>query len=137
LSFEDRSAAMKKFGLAIVLTLALVGITMAERYQAIIIGANADKGTVEYRRRYLKDFKEPVMANVTKDCAIREGKVILGKPLRIEEGEPIINGLGNFIFQNANAANPLHVNIFTADADDKDKGIRKGDVVKILVPPSR
>lgn len=128
---------MKKFVLAIVFTAALVGITAAGQFHAVIINANPDNNTIEYKQTYLKGYKEPVKANVSKDCVFREGTVILGKPLKVTEGEPIVNGLRNLIFENAKDSNPLYVRIYTADADDKDKGIRAGDVVKVLVLPKR
>jgi hypothetical protein len=51
------------------------------------------------------------------------------------EGNDIFEGLRNPIFQKATPDNAMRVNIYTADEDDQDRGVRRGDVFKILVNP--
>lgn len=128
---------MHKLILATVCVLLTSSVALAERLFAEITGVDAAKGTINYKITFGKDKKgtEVNNAQVIKDCVIREGFYRLGKPARTEEKDEIVNGLKNFVFEKASPDNPLRVNIYTADADDAEKGIKKGDVIKILVNP--
>jgi hypothetical protein len=128
---------MIRFILAAVLTVAMASVAAAEHYFANITAVDAGKGTVVYKVTFGKNKNKEFKANVAKDCVIREGFYRLGKPARLQEGEHLVNGLRNFVFEMARADNPLKVNIYTADAADKDKGSREGDIVKILVHPKQ
>ena len=55
----------------------------------------------------------------------------------IQEGDVLVNGLRNFVFEKVSPDNPLRVDIYTADTADADKGINEGDIVKILVNPKK
>ena len=76
-----------------------------------------------------------VKATVAKNCAVKEGYYRAGKPAVTKEGDDIEDGLKNPVFKKATEKEPLRVDIYTADEDDADKGIKKGDVIKILVNP--
>jgi hypothetical protein len=98
---------------------------------------DADKGTVTYTARVGKEKVTEVNAPVAKGCVIKEGYYRLGKPAVTKEGDDIPKGLKNEVFQKATAENPLTVDLYTADEDDADKGVKKGDVIKILVNPPK
>lgn len=128
---------MKKHALAIVMVIFCCSTAAARHYFANITAVDADKGTVTFKikTKTIEDgVKDTVItAKITKDCVIREGYYRLGKPATTIESDELVNGLKNFVFQNASKDLPLKVDIFTVDADDKDKGHSKGDIVKILV----
>ena len=126
---------MNKLVLAVVVTLAVAGTVAAERQFADITRVDADKAIIEYTIYYGKKKDTDVKARVAKVCVIKEGYFRLGKPAQTKEMDDIPNGLNNQQFQKATAEKPLRVNIYTADDDDKDKGIKAGDVIKILVNP--
>lgn len=127
---------MRNLFLATVCFFLLASVALAERLFAQITAADADKGTIDFKIvSGKKKDTEIKAAPIAKDCVIREGSYRLGKPAQVIEGDAIANGLKNFVFQKAAPDNPLRVNIFTADADDAEKGIKKGDVIKILVNP--
>ena len=128
---------MKKAIAALVLTLTMTAVATAGRYFAIITKVDADKNTIVYSTTFGKDRVTDVTGTLAKDCVIKEGYYRLGKPATTKEGDVIANGLRHPVFQKATAEKPLQVNIYTADADDKDKGIKSGDVIKILVNPPR
>ena len=114
-----------------------INLAMARHYFARVTAVDADKRTITYTLGLGKDKGKQVTATVAKDCVIREGYYRLGKPATLKEGELIVNGLKNFVFKNASAEVPLSVSVFTADEDDAEKKLKKGDVVKILVNPSK
>jgi hypothetical protein len=126
---------MRRFLIAAFLTLAFSSVATAERYFAAITDVDAEKGTVIYTITFGKDRNDVVKAQVAKDCVIKEGYYRLGKPAATKEGDDIPGGLKNPVFMKASAQKPLRVNIYTADQDDEAKGIRVGDVIKILVNP--
>ncbi len=116
-------------------TLAGAGVAAAEQQFALITAADADKATVTYSITFGKNRDNQVTAKVAKGCVIKEGYYRLGKPAKRVEGDDLFNGLRNPIFQKATPANGVRVNIYTADEDDQDRGVRRGDVIKILVNP--
>jgi len=59
----------------------------------------------------------------------KEGYYRLGKPATTKEATRS-KWPAQPIFQKATAKIRLWVNIDTADADDKDKGIKRGDVIR-------
>jgi len=126
---------MHKFLLAALCVLFLSSAAFAERFFASITAVDAKKGEIVFDRIVKKEKVKAVKATVAKDCVIREGQYRLGKPATTIEGEVLVNGLKNFVFEKASAEVPLRVTIFTADAADADKGIKIGDVIKILVHP--
>jgi hypothetical protein len=136
---------VSKFLLAAVVTLAVAGAAAAEHYFARIVGVDAAKGTVVFKVGFSDKAtadKGPakareLKATVIRECVIREGSYRLGKPAKLVEGAPLENGLRNFVFRNASAAMPLRANIYTADADNKEQGIKQGDIIKILVHPQQ
>jgi hypothetical protein len=121
--------------LALVMVLAIADVAIAGRYFAEITAVNTDKGTVDYTITFGKKKDTRATARVAKDCAIKEGYYRLGKPAHTKEFDDIAGGLKNARFKKATPENPVRVNIYTADADDAEKGIRAGDVIKILVNP--
>jgi hypothetical protein len=121
--------------LALLLTVAVAGQAPAAHYFAVITSADAEKRTVNYTITFGKDKDSVVGGTVAKDCIIKEGYYRLGKPAVTKEGDDIPDGLKNGMFKKATSENPLRVDIYTADEDDADKGIKKGDVIKILVNP--
>ena len=127
---------MCKIYLAAICVFFLTGIASAGRYFADITQVDADKGVIVYDITFGKDKKMNVKANVAKDCVIREGQYILGKPATTKEGDVLVNGLKNFVFQKVSREKVARVNIYTADKDDQAKGIKAGDVIKILVHPN-
>jgi hypothetical protein len=120
---------------AVCLLLVASPFALAHPYFAVITAVDAEKGTVVYTITFGKDKDQQVKATVVKGCVIKAGSYILGKPARTEEGGDIPNGLKNKTFKAASAENPLQVNVFTADEDNLEKGIRRGDLIKILVNP--
>jgi hypothetical protein len=120
---------------ATLLLLALAGQVTAAHYFANITAVDAKKGTVTYTVTFGKEKDTEVKAPVAKNCVIKEGYYRLGKPATTKEGDDIADGLKNAIFKNATAQKPVKVNVYTADADDPDAGVKKGDIVKILVNP--
>jgi hypothetical protein len=128
---------MKQFVCAIVVSLAITGAALAEHYFAVITAVNADKGTVDYKIVFGKQKGTEVKAKLAKDCVIREGVYRLGKPATLKEGDVLVNGLRNFVFEKVSPDNPLRVDIYTADTADADKGINEGDILKILVNPKK
>jgi hypothetical protein len=126
---------MRRLILVVVLTLGVAGVAGAERYFAAITGVDSATNTVEYTVTYGKDKGKDVKGRVAKDCIIKEGFYRLGKPAKTHEGDDIAAGLKNAAFKKATADKPLKVNIYTADDDDAPNGVKKGDVIKILVNP--
>lgn len=126
---------MRKMTLVLLLTFVGAGVANAGRYFAAITGVDPAKGTIAYTITFGKERNTEAKAKVAKDCVIKEGFYRLGKPARTVEGDDIADGLKNPVFAKASAENPVRVNVYTADADDQGKGIRQGDVVKILVNP--
>ena len=118
-----------------VLVLAVAGRAGAQHKFAVITGVDAEKGTVQYKSVGGKDRDTEFTARLTKDCVIKEGYYRLGKPATTKEGDDIADGLKNPIFKKASEKEPVRVNLYLAAEDDPDKGIKKGDVVKILVNP--
>src|SRR5262245_33089812 len=134
----SEDALMRRFTLVLLLIFILAGVSNAGRYFAAITSVDPAKGTIVYNITFGKERNMEVKATVAKDCVIKEGYYRLGKPATTKEGDDIVNGLKNPVLSKATPQNPVRVNIYTADADDACKGIRKGDVVKILVnPPPR
>ena len=125
-----------RFLVATLLSLAPAHGADAAHYFATITEVDAKKGTVSYNVTTGKDRGTTVVgASVAKDCVIKEGVYRQGKPARTFENDDIADGLKNDVFNNASAEKPLRVDIYTADEDDAEKGIKKGDIVKILVNP--
>ena len=119
---------------AVILALA-AGPAPAAHYFAVITSVDADKRTVNYTVTAGKNKDSVVGGTVIKDCVIKEGYYRLGKPAVTKEGDDIPDGLKNGVFKKATSENPLRVDLYTADEDDAEKGIKKGDVIKILVNP--
>lgn len=126
---------MRGFVLALLITVAGVDQAPAAHYFAVITSVDAEKRKVNYTVTAGKDKDSVVGGIVAKDCVIKEGYYRLGKPAVTKEGDDIPDGLKNGAFKKASSDNPLKVDIYTADEDDADKGIKKGDVIKILVNP--
>ena len=126
---------MRRFTLVLLLTFTLAGVSNADQYFANITGVDPAKGTIVYTIIFGKERNTEVKATVTKDCVIKEGYYRLGKPATTREGDDIVNGLKNPVLAKASAENPVRVNIYTAEEDELGKGVRRGDVVKILVNP--
>jgi hypothetical protein len=127
---------VRKFFIALALTVTLAAAVTARQHFAVITGVDVDKGTVVYTITFGKERDTEVKAKLAKGCVIREGFYRLGKPARTKEGDEIVNGLRDPRFQKATAEKPLRVNVYTADADDADRGVKRGEVVKILVNPT-
>ena len=126
---------MRRFMLVGFLSLLIAGVAGAGRYFAAITAVDPATDKVEYTVTYGKDKGKDVKARVGKDCIIKEGYYRLGKPAKTHEGDEIKGGLKNAIFKKATADKPVRVNIYTADDDDAPNGVKKGDVIKILVNP--
>src|SRR5215207_2768882 len=127
---------MRRFILAALLMLAIAGVATAGRYFAVITAVDADKDTITYTITQGKERNNEVTAKLVKDCVIKEGYYRLGKPATTKEGDDIAKRLKDPAFQKATADKPLQVNIYTADEDDNNAGIKKGEVAKILVNPA-
>jgi hypothetical protein len=119
----------------ILLTLALAGWAVAGHRFATITAVDAEKGTITYAIPAGPDKATDVRGVVARECVIKEGIYRLGKPATTKEGDDIAGGLKNAVFKKATAENSVRVDIWTADSDDADKGIKRGDVIKILVNP--
>lgn len=104
-------------------------------HYARITTVDADKGTIEYQIVAGPNRGTEFKASISKGCVLKEGFLRAGKPAVLKEGDEIADGLKNPIFQKASVKNPLKVDIYTAGEDDPDKGIKKGDVIKIYVNP--
>jgi hypothetical protein len=126
---------MRRLLVAALLIFAVAGRTTAGHAFAVITAVDAEKGTVDYTTTAGKNKGPVVKVPVAKDCVLKEGYYRLGKPAVTKEGDDIPDGLKNDVFKKATAENPLKVDIYTADEDDADKGVKKGDVIKILVNP--
>jgi hypothetical protein len=128
---------MRWFILSGLLALAVTGEAKAARYFAAVTAADPVNNTIVYTIRVGKDRNTVVNARVARDCVIKEGYYRLGKPARTVEGDDIAGGLKSPVFTKASVEKPVRVNIYTADEDDPGRGVRRGDVVKILVNPER
>ncbi len=126
---------MRRFLLAALLALVLTGVSSAGRYFARITAVDPDKGTATYTITFGKEKGTEVTARVAKGCVIKEGYYRLGKPATTKEGDDVAGGLKNAVFKKASADKPVTVNVYTADEDDKDAGVKKGEITKILVNP--
>jgi hypothetical protein len=126
---------MKQYLPALVLSMTLPALAAAHPWFAEITAVDPERGTVMYTITFGKQKDTVIKANVAKTCVIKEGAYRLGKPATTREGDDIAGGLRNALFQKATAEKPLRVNIFTADEDDPNQGIQRGDVLKILVNP--
>ncbi len=127
---------MTRFLSALLLTPGLGAAALAGQHFAVVTGADAEKGTVTYKITFGKDKGDTELtAKLAKDCVIKHGYYRLGKPAMTKEEDDVADGLRNEVFKKASGDNPVRVNIYTADEDDNDKGLKKGDVVKILVNP--
>jgi hypothetical protein len=127
---------MFRFMTTAVLLIVLASNAQSAHYFASISEVDAAKGVVTYTHTRGKDKGTIFKAPVGKNCVIKEGAYFLGKPAGTKEGDDVAEGLKNAKFKNATAEQPLTVDIFTADADDEEKGIKAGDIVKILVNPA-
>lgn len=126
---------MRHFIFSFLTLFLLAGAASAARLFADILAVDAEKGTVTYVVTFGKNKGAEFKIPVAKDCVFKEGYYRLGKPAVTKEGDDIKDGLKNMVFQKASAENPLRANIFTAEEDDAAKGVKKGDVLKILVNP--
>ena len=126
---------MRHSSVAVFLTFAFASVGNAAHYFANITAVDAEKGTVTYTVTSGKDKDKEVTATVIKDCVLKEGFYRLGKPATTTEGDEISDGLKNSVFKKASPEKPLKVDIFTANEANADKGIKQGDVTKILVNP--
>jgi hypothetical protein len=123
------------FVLAAFVALTAAGATNAGRYFAEITSVDAEKGSVTYTVTQGKDRGTQFQARIARGCVIKEGYHRLGKPGFTKEGDDVTGGLKNAVFGKASAENPVRVNVYTADEDDEANGVKKGEVVKILVNP--
>jgi len=137
---------MKRFVLALIATAVVANVALGEYFSAIIVGVDAEKGIIEYRKgpAPTKPGGKIYKATVNKDCIIKEGERFLGKagpgapPLPPpREGETIANGLKNSRFQDLTPEKYVPVLLYTFEVDDKDNGIKADDVKKILVLRSK
>jgi len=130
---------MSKLALAVACIITAAVAAQAEEFNGIVIGANADTSNVEFKRDTSGGFRgkgiygDPAKAKVAEPWVIKEGQLRLGKPARVVEGKDIENGLSNPLFKNATAEAPVKCRLYTADADDAARKIKKGDLLKIIV----
>jgi hypothetical protein len=123
------------FVLAAFVAFAAAGAADARHYFAAIVAVDAEKGTITYTLTSGKDRDTEHKATLAKGCVIKEGYYRLGKPAVTKEGDDVTGGLKNAVFGKASAENRVRVNVYVADEDDEAKGVKKGEVVKILVNP--
>jgi hypothetical protein len=123
------------FTSVVLLSLVAAVAAAAEHNFAEITAVDVEKRTVTYTIVGGKMRGAEVTAPLAKDCVLKEGDYRLGKPATTKEGEDIADGLANPVFKKASDKNPLRVNVYTAEEDDADKKVKRGDVLKILVNP--
>ena len=112
-----------------------IGAKFGGRIGLDIIGVDADKGIISYVPALGKNKGAEKKIQAVKDCVCKVGYFRFGKPAFAMEGEVIAKGLRNPMFQKASVEKPVRVDILTAQRDDDTLGIKKGDVVKVLVNP--
>jgi hypothetical protein len=112
-----------------------IGARFGGRIALDIFGVNAEKGIITFVTTLgiKKGIEKKIQA--TKDCVCKVGYFRFGKPAYSMEGQEFAKGLRDRIFQMASPEKPLRVDFLTAQRDDDAKGIKKGDVVKVLVNP--
>lgn len=120
---------MKKFLFAAVFTVAVVGLAMADEFNASIMSVDTAKGTITYQKKKkgMADG-DPVTISVAKGVKVAKGKADpdnKGKTLLDEE---IKDGLKADMFAKIDAEKGLNASIKTAD-----DGADKGKVVQILL----
>jgi hypothetical protein len=118
---------MKKFVLAALCTLGLVGFVMADEFTAVITGIDKD-GTVSFIKGKKKGEEG------TKGTAMLAAKVKVAKGMfnkddkKFTAGDDIENGVKNDMFVKATADAPVAARITIAD-----DGADKGKITQILV----
>ena len=112
-----------------------IGAKFGGRIGLDIVGVDADKGIITYVPALGKNKGAEKKVQAVRDCVCKVGYFRFGKPASAMEGEVIANGLRNPIFQKASVEKPVRVDLLTAQRDDDTLGIKKGDVVKVLVNP--
>src|SRR5687767_14325706 len=98
---------MKNTLLAAVVILGLAGVASAEHFFANITAADHVKNTIVFKVTSGKQKGNEIKATLIRECVIREGSYRLGKPAQLKEGDPLVNGLRNFAFQNVSAERPV------------------------------
>jgi hypothetical protein len=98
---------MRSLFFASLLALAIGGVASAEHHFANITAVDVEKGTVVYTIRAGKGLNTEVEAPIAKNCVVKEGLYRQGKPAVTKEGDDIVNGLKNPVFQHATDKNPL------------------------------
>jgi hypothetical protein len=121
---------MRWFIPAVVLALTVTEVATADRYFAAITAVDPAKGAVVYTITDGKDKGTEVKGHAAKACVFKEATARRGI---LAEGLPLAGGLKNALFKMAKAEKPLRAYIHTADEDNLGNGVRRGDVVKILV----
>ena len=117
---------MHPFLLASFGVLLLAGAALADRYFANIIAVDPDKRTIVMDITAGLKKGADVKAPVAKDCVIRDGEVRLGKPARIIEGDVLVNGLKNFIFEKVSREQPVRAASSRPPPTMTRRGSRRG-----------
>jgi hypothetical protein len=138
---------MKKFVLASVFTVALVGFVMADEFVASVEKVDAKAGTITYIRGNYAQRKaagekapDPVTATLAKGCKIVKGEMDLASANGFKAGEALEKGLENEFFAPKAKADPdkadkIGFKFVELTIADEDKGdVKKGQVTQILVP---
>jgi hypothetical protein len=130
---------MRWFTSIVLMALVAAVAAAAEHNFADITAVDPEKRTVTYTIIGGKQKGMEVTAPLAKDCVLKEGYFRYGKPSTTKEGDEIADGLANPVFKKAGEKTPLRVNVYTAEEDDADKKVKRGDVLKILVnaPPKK
>ena len=120
---------MKKFVCAAILTIAAVGVALADEFPAMIVKCDADKGCIEYKKVSGKGKDKKVDETAVKIDLAKNCKIVKGKfdkdAMKIVDGDPIEKGLKDDVFKNEKGTFGILV-----VADD---GADKGKVTKITV----
>jgi hypothetical protein len=110
---------LKRFVCAAILTVAVVGLAMAEDFRGQLYYKDGDA----YFKKNLgkKKFGDPVKVTFEKDAKVIFGKVTFDKATKsvtIDEGDAVPDGLGNDAIKKATEDAPANVVLTTKD----DKG---------------
>ena len=87
---------MKKFVCAAILTIAAVGVALADEFPAMIVKCDADKGCIEYKKVSGKGKDKKVDETAVKIDLAKNCKIVKGKfdkdAMKIVDGDPIEKG---------------------------------------------
>jgi hypothetical protein len=128
----NRSMSMKKFALAVVCTVALVGVVMADEFTAIITKVDATGNKVTYKKASFKGGEKKVDDTATTTEVSKKVSVVKGKfdmeTKKMVDGDALEGGLKAEMLSSAADDKPLFATIIVAD-----DGADKGKVTKIRV----